>query len=303
MKGQLSSGETAESNTKVHDIQEETNIMPFETNLLPFGSNGCSQKYMDSQMSTTADMTNTMASFTMTTTVAIPKTNGIHVETDCTDLILESQKKLEESVRNAEKNPDFKLWEDRTGSVCYPGLIGDRPVIVFENAEQYFTPRKSEKIIEERNFNEDQVKDKELNYHLYPEDFESLSNYTYWGYYTQYIDFLSAVRFLIVKRNTDFTSKGGENLYFSMLYSSYMTTLLNEKHSSRFYASQAADLDSIVNHWKDWKISSSSYPRIPRCSRQYIEISDYQPAVVICSSRDSTVRDLIRSPKSVCWTR
>jgi hypothetical protein len=260
--------------------------MPFDANLAGLGMHDTSQKCMDSQLSTTADMTNTMASFTMTSSIAMPQIKATQIEQEIIDPRLESQKKLNESIKTIEKHADYKLWECTTGSVCYPDMIGNRPVIVFEEAEEFWSKKKPEMIVEEGNMTSDQELDQELNYHLYPKDFESLSNYTFWGYYTQYVDFLSAVRYLIFLRCSEFTSNVCDNVYFSMLYSSYMVSLLSDKHSSKFYGSQAADLDSIVNHWKDWKITSSQYPRVPRCSRQYVEITDYQPAVNRCSTRD-----------------
>ena len=238
----------------------------------------------ESQMSTTAGYSNTVASSLTRHSDSLGRESSkealVRPEEE---MAMESEKELkilDDAVKRAESIQDIAALKNEAGPTCYPSVYQGQMIIIFDDGpSRPCSEKKSEKIKNEI-LEEVGSKDQNGDEHMLPTDLEALRDWTFWGYFVKYPDFLRAVKNMFTARLQKVSSTTDHLWYFGLLYSIYLNFLMSEKHSSKFYADQAKEMDIIVNHWKDWKVSCSTYPRIPRCSRQYIEIKSYEPAVV-----------------------
>lgn len=124
----------------------------------------------------------------------------------------------------------------------------------------------------------------ELDKHIFVSCLNEFMDYINWGVYTRYGDLLRAVDSLFNAVIQRVAKTGFEKSYFGYLLSIFICSLQSEKTVVKYHSRQAVDMDQLVNHWKNWKIPIAMYPRVPRCSRSYIEIKSYEPAI-LCSSK------------------
>jgi hypothetical protein len=283
IKEEYSSDQTNDSKVSTLPTDAEKGIQSFELDASMNGYSNCDPKLQESQLSTTGGYSNTMFSSSTRPSTSlgreINRESNIKIEEEFSTEFDKEVKTLDDAVKKVDNIADIVSLKKGNGSLCYPIAYHGSMILVFEDCgEENELNIKNEKIENELLEAEDQLMLKCEEY-LNPNDLEGLRDYIYWGYYTKYTSFLLAVKNLFLSRIKKTASNPNQRWYFGYLYSIYMTNLMQEKNYSKFYIEQGRDLELIVNHWKEWKVNCSSYPRIPRCFRQYLEIKTYEPAV------------------------
>lgn len=234
-------------------------------------------------MSTTGGYTNTMFSTSTRPSNSLGRDNNLEssqkIEEEFSYENEKENRTLNDAIRKIKSVPDKCNFDQVNGVLCYPAVFQGSLVMVFEDNEAEEDNHDQNSIIEEEILDEEKkIMAKCLQYKN-PADLECLRDHIYWGYFTKYTCFLTSIRNLFLSRISKVASNVSQRWYFGYLYSIYLLNLLPEKHAARFYIEQAKDLEVIVNHWKEWKVNTTTFPRVPRCSRQYIEIKTYEPAV------------------------
>lgn len=283
IKDEYSSEQTNDTKISgaIHDSDKI--IQNFEIDTSTNGFSNLDYKAQESQLSTTGGFTNMImsSSIRQSTSVGREENRDSAQKTDEENFAdFQSEVKiLDEAVKRIENLTDIAAMRNSEGYCCYPTIYNGSMVIAFEeNGDCLDHVSQSEKIVNEIANEESEVQAKCLEY-LQPNDLDTLRDHTYWGYYIRYPDFLLAVKNMFLNRIKRPGLSGRHKWYLGYMYSIYLGNLVAEKHSSKFYADQGKDMEMIVNHWKEWKVSCSTFPRIPRCSRQYLEINQYEPAV------------------------
>lgn len=185
--------------------------------------------------------------------------------------------KLTESVKKFQSQPEYANLKSSKSFTCYPTLFEGKRLIAFDSTGSLESAPRPPKT--PSNFSRVSKQDPSLDYHLYPTCLNQLRDFIFWGFYTNYSDFLLSFDNLFDHICSKISSTRIDRVYLGFIYSVYMSTLLSDRTISKFNSETVKDVNDIVNYWKDWKIPCSQYPRVPRCSRQYIEIKDYEPAV------------------------
>lgn len=264
-------------------IDLDKGIQSFETEATMNGYQPCDSKMQESQLSTTAGYSNTMFSSTtrpnQTSNRDPNQESSQKIEEEFSLELEKESKTLTDAIKRVESINEIASTLKEKGQLCYPVEFEGSMALVFEEADR----SSEEKIVPQNIENELVDEEKQLmakcEEYMNPSDIEILRDNIFWGYYTKYPSFLLAVKNLFLSRIKKAATTPKQRWYFGYLYSVYLSNLLQDKNASKFYADQAKDMELIVNHWKEWKVNCYSYPRIPRCFRQYLEIKTYEPAV------------------------
>jgi hypothetical protein len=191
-------------------------------------------------------------------------------------------KAMREAVSKYKDSSDFGHFKVTGGNICYPEVIDGCRLVVFESDCQ-LSSQVSEKIKLSELKAEPRCSRVEPGFdsHLFPKSLKDFRVSLDLGCFTRYCDVLFAIDNLIDHSINLQAQSPSEKVFYGHMYSICMGVLLHERNIPKYYTEQIRDLTIIVNDWKDFKIPCTYFPRVPRCGRQYIEIKDYEPAVMI----------------------